>query len=154
MKQNNNETKYLDKFYNPDITPYDFLSLFSSVLASQNEYSFVRDSLIEFINHCKKNSLYNNLLKDINLKTNGVTFYSEEFDEAISKLKWARILYTVSPEQDSTIWIFNNIPIPELIKHKESFLGEVKQFINEYKQFSNKNTDKKLVLTDKKTTFN
>ena len=31
-----------------------------------------------------------NLLSDINLKNNGISYYSEEFNEAIGKLKWGK----------------------------------------------------------------
>lgn len=127
--------KYIEKFYNPEFTAYDFLALFSTLLASIQEYSFDRESLIEFICFCQKNSEFLNILSDISLKYTGVSYYSEELEEAIGKLKWARILYTVSPEQDSTIYICENIPITELIKPREKFVQVTDRFIQKYKEF-------------------
>lgn len=79
--------------------------------------------------------MYTNLLNDIYLKSNGLFCHSEEFDEAIEKLKWGKILYTISPEQDSTIYIFHDIPISELIKPRAEYIDEVTNFIDEYRKF-------------------
>lgn len=127
--------KYIERFYNPEFTTYDLLTLFSALSVSQKEYSFDRDNLISFIAYCKKNSKFARILSDVNLKNNGVFYYSEEFDEAIGKLKWGRILYTISPEQDSTICIFEDIPISELINTRMSYVDETICFIDEYKEF-------------------
>lgn len=128
-------SKYIERFYNPEVTTYDLLTLFSTLFVSQKEYSFDRENLLNFIASCKKNSKFVRILSDVNLKSNGIFYYSEEFDEAISKLKWGRILYTVSPEQDSTISIFDDIPITELISPRMSYVDEVICFIEEYKEF-------------------
>lgn len=137
--QVNEHSKYMERFYNPEVSTYDFLSLFSAFYASQNEFSFDRDHLIHFMHFCKSNSKYKNLLTDINIKSNGISYYSEEFDEAIGKLKWGRILYTISPEQDARIFIFKDIPTKELIEPRKQYLEELNCFIEEYQNF-NKNT--------------
>lgn len=127
--------KYIERFDNPDFTAYDFLSLFSALNALQKEYSFDRDSLINFINFCKKGLKFSNLLNDIHLKSNGISYYSEEFDEAIGKLKWGNILYTISPERDSTICIFEDIPTSKLIEPRRNYLEEATCFVEEYNAF-------------------
>lgn len=146
--------KYIDKFYSPNFTAYDFLTLLSSLYASNKEYSFDRDILVKFIGYCKSNSKFIDLLNNINLKSNGVSYYSEEFDEAITKLKWARILYTISPESDSIIYIFKNIPIADLVNSRQRYIDEMINFIDEYKTFIIKTTNKKYncSLTFKKNT--
>ena len=144
------QKKYIERFYEPSFSAYDFVSLFSVLCATQNEYSFSRDNLIVFINFCKIHSKYDKLLGDINLKSNGIFYYSEEFDEAIAKLKWGKILYTVSPEQDSNVYIFENIPTEEIIKPRVNYLEEVSNFISEYKNFENNNSNK-LTLVMKRT---
>ncbi len=127
--------KYYERFYNPEFTAYDLLTLFSALLASQKEYSFDRNNLIEFISFCKNNSKFSKILEEVNLKSNGISYYSEEFDEAITKLKLGKILYTISPEQDSTICIFEDIPISELTNPKMAYVEETTSFIEEYKDF-------------------
>lgn len=141
--QANEHNKYMERFYNPEVSAYDFLSLFSAIYALQNEFSFNRDNLINFIHFCKSNSKYKNLLTDINIKSNGISYYSEEFDEAIGKLKWGRILYTISPEQDARIFIFKDIPTKELIEPRKQYLEELNCFIVEYKEFKKKSIKNK-----------
>lgn len=46
--------KYMDRFYDSPFSPYDFLSLFSALYASEKDYSFSRDELVNFIDICKK----------------------------------------------------------------------------------------------------
>lgn len=56
-------------------------------------------------------------------------------DEAVAKLKWEKILYTVSPEQDSRIYIFEDTPFTELLRDKEDFIDEMPDFIGEFKEY-------------------
>jgi len=145
-------SKYIEKFYNPEFTAYDLLTLFSALFASKKEYSFDRNNLVSFIASCKKNSKFSRILSDVNLKSNGIFYYSEEFDEAIGKLKWGRILYTVSPEQDSTICIFDDIPISELISPRMIYVDETTCFIEEYKEFEiNKKTPNATLVLNRST---
>ncbi len=145
-------SKYIKRFYNSEFTTYNLLTLFSALSAFQKEYSFDRDNLISFIASCKKNTKFTRILSDVNLKSNGIFYYSEEFDEAIAKLKCGRILYTVSPEQDSTICIFDDIPISELIRPRTNYVDETTCFIEEYKEFEiNKKIPKTTLVLDKST---
>lgn len=132
------EEKYIDRFYDPSFSPYDFLSLFSALYASQKDYSFSRDNLVEFIAVCKKNNKYSNLVGDIHLRNNGIHSYSEEFDEAVAKLKWGSILYTISPERDSTICVFENTPFAKTMIGKDDFADEMTDFIGEFKEYEMK----------------
>jgi len=129
------QEKYLEKFYEPDFSAYDFITLFSAANARKNDYYFDRDSLIQFINFCKRTSIFNNLLDDIMLKSNGVTYFSDELNNAITSLKMVRILYTISPENDGTIYISKNIPIEDLIEPRKNYFIKMNEFINAYKNF-------------------
>lgn len=126
---------YLYKFKDGEFSPYDFMSLFCALNASQRNFSFNRNYLIKFIKLCKDNNEFNNLLKNIRFKNNGIFFYSEEIDEAIAKLKWGEILYTISPEQDDTIFIDKNIKMSELIKDRISYFDEMVVFLNKYNDY-------------------
>ena len=94
--------------------------------------------------------MFTNLLNDINLRNNGIYFFSEEFDEAITRLKWGKILYTVSPEHDSLIYIFEDIPILELINSRSNYIDEIANFINEYKKFEINMNNKSINLSLKR----
>ena len=100
---------YLSKFHHPKITAYDFLCLLISILRLNEVESFERDSVENWIVHCKNSNLYHDLLEDIHLKSNGVQTYSEELQNAYFVLKVARVLYTISPEKDSEIFILINL---------------------------------------------
>lgn len=70
-------SEYIERFYNPEFTTYDLLTLFSALSASQKEYSFDRNNLISFIASCKKNSKFSRILSDVNLKSNGIFFFQK-----------------------------------------------------------------------------
>ena len=84
---------------------------------------------------CKESNKFTKLLNGIRLKSNGIFSYSEELDEAIAKLKWGKILYTISPEQDASIFIFENIPMSELIKKRISYFDEMVYFLSKYTDY-------------------
>lgn len=144
------QDEYIKRFDDPKFTAFDFLSLFSAVYASEKEYSFDRDDLIEFISQCKSNSSFTEILSDINLKSNGVSYYSEEFDEAIAKLKWGGILYTISPERDSKIYIFEGIPVSQLMEGRENYIDDMEHFTCEYRglNINNSETRKRSLVLD------
>lgn len=131
----NERRKYLDMFSEPEVTAYDFMCLFSATCASQEKYIFDRDQLLAFIKSCKLNGQHSVLLQDINIKSNGVFDCSENYDEAIAKLKWAKILYTVSPEQDASIHIFEDTPCDELIKPRIQYADEMAQFVDNFHEY-------------------
>ena len=89
--------------------------------------------------------MFTNILEDITLKTNGVSFYSENFEEAITRLKFSGVLYTISPEQDGTIYINKNFSITDLLKNKTNYIDDVTNFINEYKKFEKENNTSRIL---------
>ncbi len=126
---------YIEEFKESEFSSYDFMSLFCAFNAFQKNYSFNRDNLINFIKLCKESNKFTKLLNGIRLKSNGIFSYSEELDEAIAKLKWGKILYTISPEQDASIFIFENIPMSELIKKRISYFDEMVYFLSKYTDY-------------------
>ena len=129
------EKEYVEYFHNPEFSAYDFLILFSAFNATQGKLSFYRDTLIKYISICKESTEFEELLAEINLKNNGINIYSDEFDDAIFQLKIANILYTVSPEKDSEIFIFDDIPKSEIIDKRKKYTNEIIEFINKYNSF-------------------
>ncbi len=112
-----------------NFTSFDFICLFTGIYASQKNFEFDRDQLVDFIKECKDMQLFNNLLSEFNIKTNGVTYYSQELEEEIQKLRLGFILYTISPEKDSTIYIFEDTPIDLLLKGRMNNYDEMIEFI-------------------------
>lgn len=127
------DASYYEEFKEPEFSSYDFMCLFCALIATQRNYSFNKDILIKCIKQCKDNHLFTELLGDIKLRNNGIFYYSDNLDETISKLKWSRILYTISPEEDSTIHIFKDIPMGEFIKDRVPYFDTMISFIEKYK---------------------
>ena len=126
---------YAERFYESKFSPYDFMCLFTAINALQKKLIFNRDSLIRFIRSCKSNNQFNRLLNEIYLKNNGIFDYSNDLDEAVQKLKIAGILYTVSPESDATMNIFENIPTAKLIKDRLDYFDEMANFVENYEKY-------------------
>lgn len=128
---------YFNSFAHPNFTAFDFMSLFCYTNASKEKYIINRDLLISFIIYCKKYNLFSNLLEGIKLKNNGIFSYSEELDEAISKLKLSDILYTTSPESNPNVYLYENIDMSILLNKREDYLEEMNNFINQYNDYIN-----------------
>ncbi len=133
--------EYIEHFIDLEFTAYDFCALFSAYNVSQNTHSFDSDNLIQFINFCKQNNMFSRLLRDIRLKSNGLWYYSDELDEAIARLKWGGILYTVFPEKTSLVHIVEGIPILDFISKRIEFLDEMSAFVDVYEEFGKLDKD-------------
>lgn len=135
IKGREESQNYVERFYESKFSSYDFMCLFTAISASQKKLIFNRDSLIRFIRSCKSNNQFSRLLDDIYLKSNGIFDYSNDLDEAIQKLKIAGILYTISPESDATMYIFENIPMSKLIKDRLDYFDEMANFVGNYEKY-------------------
>lgn len=105
--------------------------------------------MIAFIKVCKSENKYRNLLNDINLKNNGLFDYSEDINEAIAKLKWVKILYTISPETDTTVYILDDIPTEDILRKRKDYIEEITNFISKYKTFLETMTPKCYFISKK-----
>lgn len=132
----NEETeKYLEGLYEKKFSAYDFMCLFCAVCASQKQYKFNRDNLLDFIIKCKNEGKYMNLLNDIKFKNDGMFNYSNNYDEAIMKLKWCGMLWTKSPEKDTSVQISEDTDYIELIYNRIKYIGEFSGFFGQYKNY-------------------
>jgi len=125
----------MEKFKEPEFSSFDFMIMFCALNASQRRYSFNRDYLISFIKLCKENNEFDRLLNRIRLKNNGIFSCSDQLNEAIAKLKFGKMLYTISPEQDSSIFIFENIKMSEIFKKRISYFDEMVNFLGKYTDY-------------------
>lgn len=143
----NKKDEYINRFYEEKITAYDFLMIFSAVNVLENNYFFSRDDLLAYIKNCKNKNKYNELLEAIIIKSNGIFCYSENFEDSIFQLKLAGILYTISPEKDSTIYINENIQIWDIINPRIDYLNETIKFNYTYnKTLKQENNYKKILV--------
>lgn len=131
--------KFMSNVSEPDFSAYSFLRMFSAIIFIKGNHSFNRDNLILFIELNKREGRHNSLLEDIKLKNNGIFSYSEDLDNAYSILKWANVLYTVSSEKDSLIYIEDNIPVVDMITCKANYYSMMESFVDEFLVFEKEN---------------
>ena len=135
MLVNNNlskETKeFLDLFYQPKFTEFDFICLFISMLKLENIHSFDTNQLESFIIKNKYNQVFKEMLKEFKVKSNGIHKYSNQFKEVIKMAKNSGLIFSISPEIDGLVFIKKDIDIKELIKGKEEYIDTMKYFINQ-----------------------
>lgn len=76
--------KYIDMFYTPTMTSYEFLKSFFAELYKNNINEVSRD-LSEFFFSMKKNPKFQDILLEIKFKSNGIFRYSKELEDEIMR---------------------------------------------------------------------
>lgn len=119
-------------------TAYDFMILFSTISAIKDIHSFSKDNLLDYIANKKNLNKYEELLSDINLKSDDMFYSSKDLDEAISKLKTDGILYTIDTEKNSSIFICEDFDISRIIKPRVDYITESVNFVSDYQKYETK----------------
>lgn len=88
--------KYINMFYTPDISSYEFLKSFFAELYQLGEHEVSRD-LSEFFCNLKKNPKYNEVLYEIKFRSNGIFNYSNELEDNILMLQNMGLLGKTNP---------------------------------------------------------
>lgn len=88
--------KYINMFYTPDISSYEFLKSFFAELYQLGENEVSRD-LSEFFCNLKKNPKYNEVLYEIKFRSNGIFNYSNELEDNILMLQNMGLLGKTNP---------------------------------------------------------
>lgn len=112
-----------------NITTDDFILLYLSCNILKGNYFIVKDELINFIEFCKTNKFFLNLLNNIDTK--------ENLDNSINKLKEKGICRSYPKDEYNKYIILNNISSLQLIiliKDNIDFFEEMLDFIKEFEQ--------------------
>lgn len=126
------ETKeFLNLFYQPEFSEFDFICLFISLLKLENIHTIDTNQLESFIINNKYNQEFKDILKKFKYKSNGIYKYSNQFREVIRLAKYSGLIFSISPEIDGLVFIKKDIDIKELIKGKEEYIDTMKYFINQ-----------------------
>lgn len=133
--------EYLDKHYESQFTCYDFMILFSAVCAIKDIHCFSKENLIDYIVNIKKMHQYEEILNDISIRNNGIIYYSNDLEDAVSKLKSVGLLYTISSLKESTVFICDDLDISKMIESKVRYVTELVKFVTDYQ----KNETKKVM---------
>lgn len=88
--------KYINMFYTPVISSYEFLKSFFAELYQLGEHEVSRD-LSEFFCDLKKNPKYNEVLYEIKFRSNGIFNYSNELEDNILMLQNMGLLGKTNP---------------------------------------------------------
>lgn len=116
------ENAYLSRFYDPKVTAYEFLKCFFAYLKQKGIEQIDRD-LAEFLQNQKGLAENADVLEEINFRTNGVNYYSDDIENALFNLQNGGLLGKMNPS-------FGII----IIKYTEKEVEETLQLIpNQYR---------------------
>lgn len=97
---------YINMFYTPQITSYEFLKSFFAELY-QHEVKEVSRDLSEFFYALKANPKFSTLLREIHFRNNGIFRYSNELEDDILTLQNMGLLGKKNPSFGIILIEFN-----------------------------------------------
>lgn len=121
---------YIDMFYTPEITSYEFLKSFFAELYNQGVTEVSRD-LSEFFYNLKSNPKYNVLLREIHFRSNGIFKYSNEIEDDILTLQNMGLLGKKNPSFGIILIEFNKTIVEETLNALSTEFGTLIQEIAE-----------------------
>ena len=128
MEYRSEQEKYLSRFYEPKITAYEFLKCFFAYLKKENVNEVDRD-LITFLHEQKKKEENKEVLEEINFRSNGVNYYSDDVEDALFNLQNGGLLGKMNPSFGVLIIKYDDES--EINKTLESISPEYKNTIEE-----------------------
>ncbi len=112
--ENQKQISYLARFYEPKVTAYEFLKCFFAFLKAGSVDEVKRD-LISFLHEQKQNEKYKDVLDEINFRSNGICFYSDDVEDALFNLQNGGLLGKMNPSFGIIIVKYNNEEVREII---------------------------------------
>lgn len=107
-------SKYLERFYEPKVTAYEFLKCFFAYLKKKNIKEIERN-LVDFLKKQKECAENGEVLEEINFRTNGVHYYSDDIEDALFNLQNGGLLGKMNPSFGIIIIKYNEKEIEESI---------------------------------------
>lgn len=105
---------YLSRFYDPKVTAYEFLKCFFAYLR-KNEIKEIDRDLVEFLRGQKDIAENKDVLEEINFRTNGVNYYSDDIEDALFNLQNGGLLGKMNPSFGIIIIKYSDNEIEEAI---------------------------------------
>jgi len=139
---------YLKLFSIPNFTANDFAKLFVAILVEDRRTNFKRNDAIDFLYKAKQEEEYGELLKDVKFKDIGIGVYSDSLEEAFNNMKFANMLYTISPEKDDTIFIEDHFNYSGIIEQNHEYVGSMRDLVSVYLRGNNVKYLKKEVINN------
>ena len=125
---------YIDMFYTPAITSYEFLKGFFAELYNNGVKEISRD-LSEFFYSLKADPRYSELLKEIHFRNNGIFRYSTELEDDILTLQNMGLLGKKNPSFGIILIEFNETIATEALNALSvDFRNLIHQIVTTYTQ--------------------
>lgn len=125
--------KYINRFYTPIISSYEFLKSFFAELY-QNSVTEISRDLSEFFYNLKNEPRYSEILREIKFRSNGVFIYSNELEDNILMLQNMGLLGKTNPSFGIILINYNNSIATETLNGlSEEHLNIIKEIVNLYK---------------------
>ena len=125
---------YLEQFYEPKVTAYEFMKCFFAFLKRENIDNVERD-LVEFLRNQKKKQ-DSVVFEEINFRTNGVNYYSDDIEDALFNLQNGGLLGKMNPSFGIIIIKYDEEDINKAIEgisteYRETIEMIAKEYIKE-----------------------
>lgn len=132
--------KYLSRFYEPKVTAYEFLKCFFAYL-KKNKITEIDRDLVGFLRGQKKVADNADVLEEINFRTNGVNYYSDDIEDALFNLQNGGLLGKMNPSFGIIIIKYTDSEIDETINSiPEQYRVTIENIANEYVKMLKVNT--------------
>jgi len=116
LKTNDTTAAYLSRFYEPEITAYEFLKYFFACLKELGEESVNRD-LVSFLYHRKQQEDERVVLEEISFRSNGVNHYSDDVEDALFNLQNGGLLGKMNPSFGKIIIKYSDDDVADISKN-------------------------------------
>ncbi len=129
---------YLNQFYEPKVTAYEFLKCFFAYLRKNKIQEIERD-LVDFLRCQKENADNKDVLEEINFRTNGVNYFSDDIEDALFNLQNGGLLGKMNPSFGIIIIKYTENEIEESINSiSEPYRAAIENIANEYIRLARK----------------
>ena len=126
------QSMYLERFYEPKVTAYEFLKCFFAYL-KKNDIKEIERDLVEFLREQKKREGNRMVLEEINFRTNGVNYYSDDIEDALFNLQNGGLLGKMNPSFGIIIIKYSEKEVNEAIDSiGEQYRIVIEKIANEY----------------------
>lgn len=123
---------YLERFYEPKVTAYEFMKCFFAYLKKRDIDEIERD-LVSFLRSQKEEIDNSDVLEEINFRTNGVNYYSDDIEDALFNLQNGGLLGKMNPSFGIIIIKYNDNEIEESINSiSEQYRVVIENIANTY----------------------
>jgi len=129
------DNKIVEKIHQNNFFADNFIRLFVAIYICEENYSFNKDMLFEYIYFCKEFRKYDELLNNISIRIYKDSFVSLELNTAIEKLVQENILTGKNIYSDSLVDINDHISSSKLIYGNKKFIEEMCKFVTDYRKY-------------------